>query len=102
MSIEILYLYVMLLLVELAARRKLEYWVLCDASTPLMTLNIPCAPPAAAGGGDVQVLLLLKAARRPLLLLGGGAVRVDCALMNELVEVLDMPVAYTWVGKVRP
>jgi thiamine pyrophosphate-dependent acetolactate synthase large subunit-like protein len=49
----------------------------------------------------VQVLHLLKASHRPLLLLGGGAVGVDASLLGELVDVLDMPVVYTWMGKVR-
>jgi thiamine pyrophosphate-dependent acetolactate synthase large subunit-like protein len=48
----------------------------------------------------LQVLQLLKGSRRPLLLLGGGAVHVDAALLGELVDVLDMPVVYTWMGKV--
>ncbi|WIA17150.1 hypothetical protein OEZ85_014037 [Tetradesmus obliquus] len=46
-----------------------------------------------------RVLQLLKGSQRPLLLLGGGAVRVDGSLMCELVDVLDMPVVYTWMGK---
>jgi glyoxylate carboligase len=48
----------------------------------------------------LQVLQLLKASHRPLLLLGGGAVHVDASLLGELVDVLDMPVVYTWMGKV--
>jgi thiamine pyrophosphate-dependent acetolactate synthase large subunit-like protein len=50
---------------------------------------------------NLQVLQLLKASHRPLLLLGGGAVHVDASLLGELVDVLDMPVVYTWMGKVR-
>jgi thiamine pyrophosphate-dependent acetolactate synthase large subunit-like protein len=48
-----------------------------------------------------QVLHYIKEAQQPLLLLGGGVVGVDEGLLNELVHVLDMPVAYTFMGKVR-
>lgn len=47
-----------------------------------------------------EVLRHIRAARRPLLLLGGGCVGCDEVLLNELVEVLGMPVVYTFMGKV--
>lgn len=43
----------------------------------------------------------IRVARRPILLLGGGCVRIDEVMLNELVDVLDMPVVYTFMGKVR-
>jgi thiamine pyrophosphate-dependent acetolactate synthase large subunit-like protein len=48
-----------------------------------------------------EVMRSIRAAQRPLLLLGGGCVGCDEALMNELVEVLGVPVVYTFMGKVR-
>lgn len=48
----------------------------------------------------VQVMKHLRAARRPLLLVGGGCVGCEEGLLNELVEVLAMPVVYTFIGKV--
>lgn len=48
-----------------------------------------------------EVMRSIRAAQRPLLLLGGGCVGCDDALLNELVEVLGVPVVYTFMGKVR-
>lgn len=47
-----------------------------------------------------EVLKSIRGAKRPLLLLGGGCVGCDEALLNELVEVLGVPVVYTFMGKV--
>ena len=48
-----------------------------------------------------KVLGYVKAAQRPLLLLGGGCVKCDEEVLNELVDVLGMPVVYTFMAKVR-
>jgi hypothetical protein len=48
-----------------------------------------------------EVLGYVNSARRPLLLLGGGCVKCEEEVLNELVEVLGMPVVYTFMGKVR-
>jgi thiamine pyrophosphate-dependent acetolactate synthase large subunit-like protein len=48
-----------------------------------------------------QVLRHIRAARRPVLLVGGGCVGCDEELLNELVDVLGVPVVYTFMGKVR-
>ena len=47
-----------------------------------------------------EVLRHIRGARRPLLPVGGVCVSCDEALLNELVEVLAMPVVYTAMGKV--
>lgn len=48
-----------------------------------------------------EVLRHIKAAKRPVLLVGGGCIGCDEALLNELVDVLGVPVVYTYMGKVR-
>jgi thiamine pyrophosphate-dependent acetolactate synthase large subunit-like protein len=58
------------------------------------------APTAISRGVMGEVLKHIRGARRPLLLVGGGCVSCDEALLNELVEVLAMPVVYTFMGKV--